>query len=86
LRDEEQVQVGQRGERHARDADRHAGAGDRIQHPGRHRRDHPGGGLDVGDLTGGPPLAVLATDVLPMERMPWVVDHDLLPDMGRMTP
>jgi hypothetical protein len=40
----------------------------------------------MGDLTGGPPLAVLATDVLPMERMPWVVDHDLLPDMGRMTP
>ena len=38
------------------------------------------------DLTRGAPLAVLTTDVLPMERMPTVVDHDLLPDMGRMTP
>jgi hypothetical protein len=86
LRDEEQMQVGQRGERHARGTDRHAGAGDGIQHPGRHDRDHAGGSLDMDDLTRGAPLAVLTTDVLPIERMPTVVDHDLLPDMGRMIP
>jgi hypothetical protein len=87
LRDEEQMQVGQRGERHAWRAERHAGTGDRVQHPGRHHRDHAGGGgLDMDDLAGGPPLTVLTTNALPMKRMPRVVDHDLLPDMGRMTP
>src|SRR4051812_37138289 len=60
LRDEEQVQVGQRDERHPRGADRHAGAGDGIQHPGRHDRDHAGGSLDMDDLTRGAPLAVAA--------------------------
>ena len=80
------MQVGQRGERHAWGTARHAGAGDGIRHPGRHDRDHAGGSLDMDDLTRGAPLAVLATDVLPIERMPTVVDHDLLPDMGRMTP
>jgi hypothetical protein len=83
---EELMQVGQRGECHARSADHHAGAGDRIQHPGRHHRDHAGGSLDMNDLTGGPSLAILTTNALPIERMPTVVDHDLLPDMGRMTP
>ena len=53
------MQVGQRGERHARGADLHAGAGDGIQHPGRHDRDHAGGSLDMDDLTRGAPLAVL---------------------------
>jgi hypothetical protein len=37
------------------------------------------------DLTRGAPLAVLTMDMLPMKRMPGIVDHDLLPDMGRMT-
>ena len=37
------------------------------------------------DLTGGAPLAVLTTNALPIERMPAVVNHDFLPDMGRMT-
>jgi hypothetical protein len=40
----------------------------------------------MNDLTGGPSLAILTTNALPIERMPTVVDHDLLPDMGRMTP
>ena len=38
------------------------------------------------DLAGGPPLTVLTTNALSMKWMPGVVDHDLLPDMGRMTP
>jgi hypothetical protein len=38
------------------------------------------------DFTGDPPLAVLTTNALPIERMPGMVDQDLLPDMGRMAP
>ena len=38
------------------------------------------------DLTGGASLAVPPKNALPVEWMPGVVDHDLLPDMGRMTP
>ena len=36
------------------------------------------------DLTGGASLAVLPKNALPIERMPRVVNHDFLPDMGRM--
>jgi hypothetical protein len=31
-------------------------------------------------------LAVVPPDAPPVQRMPAVVNHDLLPDMGRMTP
>ena len=79
------MQVDQRGEGHARRADRHAGAGDRVQHPRRHHRDHAGRCLDMDNLAGGPPLAIVPPDTPAMERMPWVVDDDFLPDMGRMT-
>jgi len=36
------------------------------------------------DRTGGAPLAVPRKNALPIERMPRVVNHDFLPDMGRM--
>ena len=85
LCDEQLMQVDQRSERDARGADRHARAGGRIQHPRSHHRDHAGPCLDMDDLTGGPPLAVLTTHPLPIERMPAIVDDDLLPEMGRMT-
>jgi hypothetical protein len=34
------------------------------------------------DLTGGASLAVPPKHALPLERMPRVVNHDFLPDMG----
>ena len=85
LRDQQVVQVDQGRERHARGADRQPGAGERIEHPCRHHRDHAGGRLDVDELTRCAPLAVKSTDAAPGERMPAVVDDDFLPDMGRMT-
>src|SRR3954462_8296902 len=70
----------------ARRSDLHAGAGHRVEHPGRHGRDHAGGRLDVGDLTGGMPLTGLKPDTAPVLRVPAIVDEDFLPDMGRITP
>jgi hypothetical protein len=82
--DQQTVQISQR--RHARRAELHPGAGDRVEHPRRHDRDHAGRHLDVHEATGGTILAVVPPDAPPVQRMPAVVDHDLLPDMGRMTP
>jgi hypothetical protein len=84
--DQQLVQVGERRHRHARRAEPHPGAGDRVEHPGRDDRDHAGRHLDVREPTGETILAVVPSDAPPVQRMPAVVNHDLLPDMGRMTP
>ena len=79
------MQLDQRRYRHARRAERHPGAGGRIEHPCRHDDDHAGRHLDVNDITAGPPLGILAPNAAPIERVPAVMDFDFLPDMGRMT-
>jgi hypothetical protein len=78
------MKVRERRRRHPWRTELHPRAGHGVQHPGRHHRDHAGGGLDMDDLTGGASLAVPTKNALPMERMPRVVNHDFLPDMGRM--
>ena len=80
------MKVRERRRRHPWRTELHPRAGHGVQHPGRHHRDHAGGGLDMDDLTGGAPLAVPTKNALPIERMPAVVNDSLLPDMGRMTP
>jgi len=67
-------------------ADLHSGAGNRIQHPGRHNDHHTRRRLDVNSLTRCAMLAVGTTNAVPVERMPAVVNNNILPDMGRMTP
>ncbi len=42
--------------------------------------------LDVNQLARCAPLTVKSADRLPKQRMPAIVDHRSLPDMGRMTP
>lgn len=83
--DQQAMQIDQRRQRRARRANGHAGAGDRIQHPGRHHNDNAGLRLDVDELAAGAPFAVVPPNPAPMERMPAVVDLDLRLDMGRMT-
>jgi hypothetical protein len=83
--DKKIAQLDQRAHRHARSANRHASTRDRIQHPGGYRNDDAGRSLNVNTLTAATPLAVLLPDPPPMQRMPTVMDLDLLPDMGRMT-
>lgn len=36
-------------------------------------------------VTAGAALATLPTQLAPVQRMPSIMDDDLLPDMGRMT-
>jgi hypothetical protein len=80
------MQVDQRGGRHPRRAHLHPRAGRSVEHPGRHHRDDAGRRLDMDDLAAGPPLAVVPPQPPPVQRVPAVVDDDLMPDMGRMTP
>ena len=66
-------------------ADLEASAKDRVELPRRHDRDDARHQLDVDKLSRCTPLALNATRTAPKERMPAIVDHDILPDMGRMT-
>ena len=80
------VQVGERRHGHTRRAELHPGTGDRVEHPHRDDRDHAGRHLDVYEAAGETILAVVPSDAPSVQRVPAVVNHDLLPDMGRMTP
>ena len=81
---EEPVQIAQSSDIGARRANFHAGAGGRIQHPGRQHDDHAGCRLDVDNPAAGTLLAALLPNTTTVEGMPKVMDLDFLPDMGRM--
>ena len=66
-------------------AQTHPAARDRIEHPRGNHDDVPRIGLDVNELARGAHLAVLAANSTLVEWMPAILDHDGLPDMGRMT-
>ena len=78
------MQLDQRCDIGARRADLHAGAGGRIQRPGRQHDDHGGSCLDVDHLAASALLTVLPSNAAPTEWMPRIMDIDFLPDMGRM--
>ncbi len=79
------MQLEERRYRHARRADLHSGAGDRIQHPRRHYGHYAGCRLDVDHAAGITLFAAANPDTTPKERVPLIMDFHLLPDMGRMT-
>ena len=79
------MQVGQRGDRHPRGAHLHGRAGRSVEHPGRHHGDDAGRRLDMDNLATGPLLAVVPPQRSPVQRMPAIVDDNLITDMGRMT-
>ena len=83
--DQQLVHITQRRQRDLRSADFHRGANDRIELPGGHLRDDTGLKLDVREFAGGAMLDHHAARDLTVQRMPAVMDHDVLPDMGRMT-
>jgi len=83
--DQQMMKIDQRRHCYARRADRHACAGDGVQHPGGDRRDHARHRLDVNKPTGYALLAVMPPDTAPEKRVPAVMDLNFLPDMGRMT-
>jgi hypothetical protein len=81
---EKSMQVDQRRRAHARRADLHATAGNRIQHPSRQGYKFARRQFDMDDLTTRALLAILPTQPPPKQRVPAVVNFDLLRDMGRM--
>ena len=58
---------------------------DRIELPRGQDRHDPWRQLDMHEFTRRASLHFDARRVPPMQRMPAILDHDLLPDMGRMT-
>lgn len=84
--DQELVQFKQRGQRYAWGTQLHRGAGDRIDHPGRSGDDIAGRNDEINDASLRALFAVLAAKTAPEMRMPAIMDLDLLPNMGRMTP
>jgi hypothetical protein len=79
------MQVGQRCRRYVGNAHPHASASNWIQHPRGHHDDHARHHLDMNNLTAGTALDILAPNSSTIERMPAIIDFNVLPDMGRMT-
>ncbi|MBU2326736.1 MAG: hypothetical protein KJ755_05160 [Alphaproteobacteria bacterium] len=70
--------------RHARRTKFHACAGRRIKHPRGDHHEDAGENLDVDKLPGSTPVNALDPQASTEKRMPAVMDHNKLPDMGRM--
>ena len=68
-----------------RRADLETAAVDRVELPRRQNRHGAGRQFDVHQLTRCAPLALNTTHPLSVQRMPAISDHNILPDMGRMT-
>ena len=79
------MQFDERVHRYPAGADLHACAGDRIEHPRRHDRDDAGLRFDLHEPPGATLLAAAEANATPVEGMPAIMDHDVLPDMGRAT-
>ena len=79
------MQFDERVHRYPADADFHACARDRIEHPRRYNRDDAGLRFDLHEPPGDTLLAAAEANAMPVEGMPAIMDHDFLPDMGRMT-
>jgi hypothetical protein len=77
------MKIRERRRRHPWRAELHACAGHGVQHP-RGQDDHAGLCLDMDKTSGLAILAALPTQALAVKRMPTVMNHDFLPDMGRM--
>ncbi len=58
----------------------------RVELPCGDHRDDAGRQLDLRDLARRTPLPPDAAHLPTMQRVPAIMDHHVLPDMGRMTP
>jgi hypothetical protein len=74
-RNEQIVQINQRGRRNPGDADLHPDADGRVQHPCRNDRNYTGRGLDMDDVTRCPSFTVMPPDTAPIKRMPSVMGN-----------
>ena len=78
------MQIDQRRHAHLRQADLHAVANDRVQHPRRQGHELARRKFNMYDLSTSTSLAILPTKPAPKQRVPAIVNFDFLCDMGRM--
>jgi hypothetical protein len=79
------MQFSQGRDRHPRRPQLHPGTSEGVEHPCRYDQDVAGSHLDMNNFTGGAPLDILSSNPASIQRVPAVMDLNLLPDMGRMT-
>ena len=65
--------------------DLHQRANTGVEHPLREYCYDARFDLNVDDASAGALLAVVGSNTPSEKRMPWIVNYDFLPDMGRMT-
>ncbi len=80
------IKVGQAGNVDHRSAEGHRCANGGIEHPGRQDDRHTRFSLNDDNLSARSPLSVELPDLAAMQRVPAIMDRDLLVDMGRMAP
>jgi hypothetical protein len=74
----------QRSHVNARRTDCHLCARDGIEHPVGHEQKNAGRIPHLYELAVRSPVNVVNNNLASKTRMPWIVDFQLLPDMGRM--
>ena len=80
------MQITERRKSDLRDADLHGGATDRVELPCHQFCDDTGLELYMCNLSGRALLRQNTPHLPTVVRMPAIMDDDILPDMGRMTP
>jgi hypothetical protein len=78
------MKIRERSRRRSWRTEFHPRAGHGIQHPRGQDDDHAGPRLDMDETSGLAILAVMPTQAPAAKRMPAVMNHDFLHDMGRM--
>lgn len=79
------MQFGQGGNGDARRSRLHTGALDGVDHPSGQDDDDAETYFDMKNVAAGAPFDDLQPQSATVQRMPAVMDFDVLPDMGRMT-
>ena len=82
--DEQPAQVSQGRQRDLRRANPDACAIDRVKLPGRQNGYDAGNQLHMNEIARCTSLALNLARTLSIQRMPTILDDDILPDMGRM--
>jgi hypothetical protein len=83
--DKQPMQFSQGRDYHPRRPQLHPGTSGGIEHPCRYDQDVTRRHLDMNNFAAGAPLDVLSSNPAPIQRVPAVMNLNLLPDTGRMT-
>jgi hypothetical protein len=80
------IEISQAGDVDCRRAKGHRRANRRIKHPGGDDDRYARFGLNDGNVSARAPFGVQLPDLPAMQRVPAVMDFNILVDMGRMNP